>query len=226
MHAPASGPVDGPTLIRLLSRVSGRRPVAPAMAPAARLGEWIDWPRAVALSRVLDAAPAEGPAQGPAAAEALAVECGELRTGLAAEIDRGPKAGPESAGFAPFKQHLQAMRGAMLSASGRLRGELRDCLAAGTPTQVRLAEVDAQMEAALGPREAALLADVPDVLEARFEQLRGSGAGDDAAVGAAGSAGAAAWLTVFRHELRDLLLAELDLRFQPLEGLLAALRSP
>lgn len=224
MHAPALGPVDGPTLVRLLSRVSGRRPVAPAMAPAARLGEWIDWPRAVALSRVLDAALMEGPAQGPAAAGTLAAECARLRAGLVAEIDRGPRAGSEQAGFAPFKQHLQAIRGAMLSATGRLRGELRDCLAGGTPAQARLAEVDAQMEAALGPREATLLAGVADALQARFEELRRPGAGEDAPPDAAREA--SGWLPVFRHELRDVLLAELDLRFQPMDGLLAAIRSP
>ena len=32
-----------------------------------------------------------------------------------------------------------------------------------------------------------------------------------------------AWLDVFRKDIQSVLLAELDLRFQPVEGLLAAL---
>jgi hypothetical protein len=34
-----------------------------------------------------------------------------------------------------------------------------------------------------------------------------------------------AWLDVFRKDAQSVLLAELDLRFQPVEGLLAALRT-
>ncbi len=34
-----------------------------------------------------------------------------------------------------------------------------------------------------------------------------------------------AWLTTFRKDMQSLLLAELDVRFQPVEGLLAALRT-
>jgi hypothetical protein len=34
----------------------------------------------------------------------------------------------------------------------------------------------------------------------------------------------AAWLDVFRKDMQGVLLAELDIRFQPVEGLLEALR--
>jgi hypothetical protein len=34
-----------------------------------------------------------------------------------------------------------------------------------------------------------------------------------------------AWLDVFRKDMRSVLLAELDVRLQPVEGLLAALRT-
>ena len=34
-----------------------------------------------------------------------------------------------------------------------------------------------------------------------------------------------AWLDVFRKDMRSVLLAELDVRLQPVEGLLAALRA-
>jgi hypothetical protein len=78
----------------------------------------------------------------------------------------------------------------------------------------RLAEVDAVMEAALTPREHALLAKVPELLGQRFERLR-------TAVHAS-----PAWLDGFRRDMQSVLLAELDLRFQPVDALLAALRTP
>jgi hypothetical protein len=92
----------------------------------------------------------------------------------------------------------------------------------------RLAEVDAVMERALSPRERSLLATVPALLGGHFERLRkaeqetlaDARASEDAPTIAPG-----AWLNVFRKDMQSVLLAELDLRFQPVEGLLAALRT-
>ena len=210
--------VGAPTLARLLARVAGATPAPPAGTAVGRLGAWIDWPRAVELSRALAAPAAEVPDAAPADVEALAAEYRDIRAGLAAEIESGPGPAAASAGFAPFQRHIQAMQRAMLSAAGRLRGDLRECLAAAGPGPARLAGIDAQMEAALSPREVTLLAGTAEAFAARFEALQ---AGDPEPGDAA-----PAWLPALRHELRDLLLAELDLRFQPVEGLLAALRSP
>ena len=52
-------------------------------------------------------------------------------------------------------------------------------------------------------------------LEKRFLSLKP--AGDDATAGP--------WLDTFRQDMHTVLLAELDTRMQPVEGLLAALRS-
>ncbi|REI39152.1 DUF3348 family protein, partial [Xanthomonas oryzae pv. oryzae] len=46
-------------------------------------------------------------------------------------------------------------------------------------------------------------------------------AGDDAAPRAVSDG----WLDVFRKDMQSVLLAELDVRFHPIEGLLAALRT-
>jgi hypothetical protein len=75
----------------------------------------------------------------------------------------------------------------------------------------RLAEVDAVMEVALTPREHALLANVPELLGQRFARLH--------------VRGQTHWLDTFRREMQSVLLAELDLRFQPVDALLAALRT-
>lgn len=211
MQVPVSAP-GAPTFIRLLAQAAGTSARAPALPLARQLGEWIDWTRAVSLSRALDgpAQPAEDSASPDAAA--LLEEYARIRADLEDAIRKGPAPAADSAGFTPFQQHIQAMQRAMLTATGYLRGDLRELLAAGTPALARLAEVDAAMEAALSPREHALLQPVSAALQARFEHLQQSGAAD--------------WMPAFRHQLRDLLLAELDLRFQPVEGLLAALRSP
>ena len=58
----------------------------------------------------------------------------------------------------------------MLAATGRLRGRLRDMVAA-RPALARLAEVDAAMEQVLAPREHALLSSVPDLMAAHFERM-------------------------------------------------------
>ena len=93
----------------------------------------------------------------------------------------------------------------------------------------RLAVLDAVMERALGERERSLLANLPVLLAGHFERLRdgaeplpddGDGEGAQAVPGAPGP-----WLDVFRKDMQSVLLAELDIRLQPVEGLLAALRT-
>jgi hypothetical protein len=98
-----------------------------------------------------------------------------------------------------------------LKSASRVRGNdgvegPRDGAALG-----RLAEVDAVMEVALTPREHTLLAKVPDLLGQRFARLHAGGQPH--------------WLDAFRREMQSVLLAELDLRFQPVDALLAALRT-
>lgn len=228
MQLPVSAP-GAPTFLRLLARASGTPAKAPALPLARQLGEWIDWTRAVTLSRALDGEvqPAESGATPDQ--DTLLEDCARIRAELEESINKGPAPARASAGFTPWQQHIVAMQRAMQTATGYLRGDLRELLAAGSPAQARLAEVDAAMEAALSPREHALLQPVTAALGTRFEQLEknaAAGPAPDAALPAPDSeAEPPAWVTAFRHELRDLLLAELDLRFQPVEGLLAALRS-
>jgi hypothetical protein len=101
-------------------------------------------------------------------------------------------------------------------------------LAAGAPGTTRLAMVDAVMEQALGARERSLLASVPAILAGHFERLRRAehiALADAEASGDTATMTPGAWLVTFRKDMQSVLLAELDLRFQPVEGLLAALRT-
>ena len=85
----------------------------------------------------------------------------------------------------------------------------------------RLAEVDAVMEMALSPREQKLLAAVPALLGDHFDRLRRAAQASERGTAASQEN----WLDTFRSDMRSVLLAELDVRFQPVEGLLAALRT-
>ncbi|RPD84090.1 DUF3348 family protein [Luteimonas sp. 100069] len=237
MDSPPRPAFRGPTFIRLLARLTDDTLPQGGPAPAERLSQWIDWTRAVALSKVLDA-------KAPAAEQGAqvidrddAAVCAKARATLLASIVEAPElvipqpqaagasddgdaeAAPEAAiDFAPFRQRHLALQRSMQMATGRLRGDLRDRLAERSAEMARLAEVDAVMEGVLSPREHALLGAVPALLEAHFERLR-------AAAGALATDPSAAWLDGFRRDMRGVLIAELDVRFQPVEGLLAALRT-
>lgn len=220
--------VRGPTFIRLLARLTEIDVPPPQPSLSDRLSDWIDWTRAVALSRVLDGKPpaaGSGPAFDDAEEAAYAATRASLSNAIAAclELPASTQADvePAQADYAVFQQHYLAMQRAMLTATGRLRGRLRDLLAGLSADTARLAELDALMEAVLSPREQALLAAVPALLGAHFERLRLAAQPADDAPGAA----ADAWLNLFRKDMQGVLLAELDVRFLPLEALLAALRS-
>ena len=259
-EAQTRAPVPGAALARLLARMSGLDATPPTQSPAERLGDWLEWPRAVALSRALDGDPAgdghravDGPGQadpapggdtepgadaGPSDAsddggdDSLIAECQRLRAALGAAIAdeardwtlplhprRGEDGHGAAAGAGAVQRHCRNLQHDMQAATGRLRGELRERLALREGGAARLAAVDAVMEGLLASREHALLAPVVPALVARFESLHarhGEGAAQPVTT----------WRANFRSEARQVLLAELDLRFHPIEALLAALRTP
>lgn len=210
--------VRGPTFTRLLARLAEVDVAAPGPSLPDRLGQWLDWKQALSLADALDGK--DGAAELAAATwDDLHGECARTREALATAIrdDLLPAPAPPTDGepdYAAFRQACLARQRAMQAHVGRLRGRLRDALAQASPGMARLAAVDAVMEAALTPREHALLAQVPELLGRRFERLR-----------AAGST-SSTWLVGFRRDMQNVLLAELDLRFQPVDALLAALRTP
>ncbi|WP_434989182.1 DUF3348 domain-containing protein [Xanthomonas melonis] len=236
-------PLSGPAFIRLLARLSDVRVAQSNHALADRLSQWIDWTRAVAVSKALDGRLPDTdalPEPRPLDAEA----CTRVRAGLAcssvtdldalvarlrsdARSAAESQAAPAPADYAPFRQHYLAMQRAMRTATGDLRGRLRDLLTLVSPDMARLAEVDAVMELTLSPREQSLLHTVPGLLGLHFERLRDAAHASTppAEEQAAPRAVSDGWLDVFRKDMQSVLLAELDVRFHPIEGLLAALRT-
>jgi hypothetical protein len=167
---------------------------------------------------------------------------------------RGTATRPEpiqaAADFPSLRRRYLAKQQAMEAGVAALREGLRAALTARSPALARLASVDAVMEQALGERERGLLSLVPAVLAQRFERLRQEELATHAAVMADSptavadeSAAVAAdppavvepappatisgtWLARFRQDMHGLLMAELELRLQPVEGLIEALDAP
>lgn len=250
VQVPRRPVISAPTLIRSLARISTFTPPEAAPSLSDRMSQWVGWTDAIALSSALKApAPAAMPAAMPgvrAAAHGPASELARVRADLAAAIARdcGLAAAPggqiralsaaerqRAASFAEFpayRQRYATSQQTMDTAISALRTRLRGQLAAQSPDTARLASVDTVMERVMGARERTLLASVPNLLEAHFVRLRDTEQAAMAAPrvpGAPPLAPAGTWLDTFHRDMQSILLAELDIRLEPIEGLIAALAS-
>lgn len=222
----ASGPrmgtgIGDAALVRLLAAWTAAPAGRPAPSVVEALGRWLHWTDAIALSEALDRCPAHRPAIPDAAVlhavvaqrrEALAAavaDDGELLADLAQ-----PGLVPE-AELAACRRHVAGRQREMEAGVTALRAQLRTALAARGGDWDRLAAVDRVLADALGRREQVLLAALPSLLSAQAHRRWPTAeAGDEAARARRLCA-----------DLRQLMLAELDLRLQPVLGLLAALNT-
>jgi hypothetical protein len=230
------------TLVRLLAQATGAGTGAAAAAArqdvAERLSQWLNAFDAVALHGIHQSVTTAAPTmQSPGAAadtaqQAVADLFQRTRAALVATITGRGRPAASAAGSkardatlrrvpappppAPedpvadygvfFKRHLELQREMALKIAP-LRAQARQVLARSAPPLRPLAALDALMEQTLGGREHKLLAQVPVLLEKRFEQLRDTpGAGP----------------AVFGREWEAIVLAELNLRLQPVVGLMEA----
>ncbi len=239
VQIPRRTTIRGPTFIRLLAALNDADVAQPRLSLSDRLSQWIDWNQALALSTALDEAPSAADPEASSPGVVDEDECARVRAALSAAISDDPAFSRVATGggatvvddtldYAFFRQRYLAVQQSMQTGIGNLRRRLREMLATGTVEMGRLAAVDAVMERALSRRERGLLATAPALLEGHFERLR-QAARELPAVAPesedAPPATADAWLDVFRKDMQNLLLAELDVRFQPVEGLLAAVRT-
>ncbi|MDD4942826.1 MAG: DUF3348 family protein [Rhodoferax sp.] len=117
--------------------------------------------------------------------------------------------------FAPYLKLYQTQQRAMQDQLLPLRANVRVALASACAELKPLARLDQAFEAILTERETRLLAQLPSLLEKRFQAAQQAAA--EAAPGAHPD-----WQLAFGQELQTFLLAELDLRLQPTLGLLDA----
>jgi hypothetical protein len=139
-------------------------------------------------------------------------------------------AAPEAdAGFAPHQQRYLDQQRQMALRVEALRAQVRHAVAAASPRLAPLAAMDAVLEPLFRAREQQLMGTVPVLLERRFEQLRAAHALERAAAQQPGDPAAwrqpGGWLHRFGQELEAALLAELEVRLQPVTGLMEALRN-
>ena len=213
-------PLHSQPLVRLLAALDPA--CAPAAAPAQasvgeRLGTWLDWTDAIALSQALNQPPSQplAPAQ-PGASSRGAMALASVRDDLRRAILQDPVFQPDSRPAtdpateqADIRRAAQARQRAMAAAIGPLRAQLRGLLATTSAAGAQLAALDATLETALREQEHHHLAAVVQRLEQHFRQAQTEPAAD--------------WRVRFHHTARQVLLAELDLRLQPAQGLLDTL---
>lgn len=232
---------DSSRLIRALSDLVSTDATPPRQSFADRLGQWLDFADAIALFSALNGS--TDAAGGPATAEhpALRDEFARVRGALLDSINtdgvltpgkariRLPAPAwhastPGAADYLPYHRYYLAHQRDMGAAIAPLRASVRAGLAQRAPALRQLAALDGVLDQALAPRERSLLATVPQLLGRHFEQLHQAHRSalptpDDPARWLQPGA----WLHTFCQDMRAVLLAELELRLQPVAGLLEAL---
>ena len=180
----------------------GVAPVPAAPVPE-RVGGWLGWADAIGLSQVLAA---------PPAATANAAALREARDWAAAALDRVQadlSAAFDDTLLAPFRLHHSQQQRSMAARVATLRERLRPRLAEASGALARLAQLDVVLERAVGAQERERLAGLATLLTKRAE---GHHATDPRR-----------WRARLWSDLQRLLRAELDLRLQPVQGLIEAL---
>jgi hypothetical protein len=214
---------------------------------AERLGQWLDVADSITLFSALGptGAPPSGALKRPTAAR-VAEEFSLVRAALMMSIRNGglpgnseggikfplPRDGASAeiaASYGAFHRYYVAHQRDMELRIGSLRANVRQALSQATPALGQLVTLDAALEKVLTDRERRLLSLVPGLLEKRFEALlkahqqtlidcNQSGQADDPTSWLRPGG----WLAVFRDDLHRVLLAELELRLQPVAGLVEA----
>ena len=207
---------------------------APGMDFAERLSLWLNAFDAIGLQAahqsirtMTAAAPAQAPGKSPARpgplAEQLREDLRRVRSTLARAIAQElppplnlpghPRlaAQPSEQGYGPYRQRHQELQRRMEQMLAPLRDHVRETVAATSTRLRQLAALDAALEPVIGAREQALLPASAELMQRHYEQLRQTQPDDPD------------WLPAFERDWRQALLAELDLRLQPVAGLIDAL---
>lgn len=183
---------------------------------AERLSLWLNAFDAIGLQAAQQSIRAvkDAAAGAPPTVQALTEDLQRVRGALANAIAQDPLAGAPPA-YEPYhERHLQLQR-RMEQLIAPLRDHVRQSLSRHSPRLRQLAALDAVFEHVLARREQALLPTVAARLKRRFQRLRAAAAEE----GGVGSE----WARDFAQEWRQVLLAEMDLRLEPVAGLIEAL---
>lgn len=211
---------------------------------AERMGAWLNVADAITMRTGLAtvAAAKSGPA--PAGEINLDRELAQVRTALTQAVAAlGVRAAPKIRGraylarpvavtqppplepsteFTLLLQEYNDIQRRMEMRVDALRSHARQVLSAQSVNLAKLSAMDVLMEQMLRSREQNLLAAMPTFLKRRFEARRQAAATDADASPKEGSEHA--WLDALKADFQQALLAELDVRLQPIVGMAQAQR--
>lgn len=197
---------------------------------AEKLGLWLDWTDAIALSAALHTNTARQPQRLPLGTAhattpviaALHRVRAELAQAIKADTPADTVDDTQADGarhdsvldFSPYRRSYRAHQQAMQTRIGVLRNQVRAALSGLSVDLNRVAALDAVLDKALAAKERHLLSTLPSLLEKHFKRLGAS------------PAHAAGWQAVFCADMQAALLAELDFRLHAVEGMVEAIPYP
>lgn len=238
------------SLVRLLQNCSPTATATPPQHNTTeRLARWLSVADAMRLHSVqqqlhtLTAMPAgaamrptdDDSTSAPAPSEALTYALHAMQTALvaswSARSDRAQRPVPRHSyadhqphdrlDFTLHQQYYLEQQRQMDTSIQALRSQIRLALASTSPHLAQLAALDTVLHKMLEDRTKSALARIPTLLKTRFEQLRDAH-GDSPHASTPTGLPLPAWLLEFEQFLQTTLRAELDLRLQPLMGLIEA----
>lgn len=131
--------------------------------------------------------------------------------------------------WAPYQRFYSLQQSELERQVTLLRRALRQQLAVSSPALAQLAALDTTLEGTLADYARRGLAVLPGLLQKRFVTLAGEQRAVDAAAGGDSEPGTwleeGGWLWQFHRDMQRVLVAEVSLRLQPLQGMLDALES-
>lgn len=234
------------TLVRLLGEWVPAAPDAAGMDFAERLSLLLNPLDAISLQAVNQqvrarrtAARTTPPALARKLREDLERVRGTLAHAISQEVEpffdiqlpgRGKRAGLPShadAAWSGYQHRHAALQRQMEQMTTAVRDHVRQALSTASPRLQQLAALDATLEKVLAAREQAALPRIPRILQRRFDGLRkahGRAVADEDAAADDPTAWSrpGGWLHAFAQDWRQVLLAERDLRLDPVAGLVEA----
>jgi hypothetical protein len=142
-------------------------------------------------------------------------------------VSRGTVTPNYDAAFGPYRKLYVALQGKLALTCHRLRGQIADAIAGLSPVLARLASLDNGLHAALAHRQRQFFDMIPGLLEQHFchlllthwQTLPESPAAADLAPWM----DSGGWIKTFYGQMQELLLAELEIRLQPVLGLIESI---
>jgi Protein of unknown function (DUF3348) len=212
-----------------------------------KLSDWLHFKHAIALQGLLDQN--ELRAQQPAQAASIRINAtvlktrfDEVRQALQRSITEGSSPAPSlpritplarkldwpidaTTAFEPYRRFVYSHQRQMENVISGLRAQLRGMLSKGDSAWQQLGMLDAAFAAILNERESKLLLKLTSGFEKRFhsalkKHLKALQAASDADEPAPDTE---TWLPALCQQMQSALLHELDIRLQPIEGLMDAL---